>query len=65
MIKYDRIMYIEEGSIGEYDDPYVLLQNPESKFYHLVEEGGPEFLAEMTQMAKEGYEERVGRISGF
>lgn len=65
VIKYDRIMYIEEGSIGEYEDPYLLLQNPDSKFYHLVEEGGPEFLAEMTKMAKEGYDERSGRISGF
>jgi ABC-type multidrug transport system fused ATPase/permease subunit len=65
VIKYDRIMYIEEGRIGEYDDPYLLLQNKESKFYGLVEEGGPEFMEEMIQMAKEGYDDRNGRVSGF
>lgn len=40
VIKYNKIMYIQEGRIGEFEDPHILLQNPQSKFYQLVEEGG-------------------------
>lgn len=61
VIKYNKIMYIQEGRISEFEDPHILLQDSQSKFYQLVEEGGEEFLQEMKQLAKEGYEQRVGK----
>mgnify|MGYP002345763594 CR=1 FL=1 len=59
VIKYDKIMYIEEGRISEFEDPYLLLQNPQSKFYQLVDEGGAEFKEEIIQLAQEGYNKRM------
>ena len=59
VIKYDKIMYIEEGRISEFEDPYLLLQNPQSKFYQLVDEGGAEFKEEIMQLALEGYNQRM------
>ena len=58
IIGYDKIMFIEEGKIEEFEDPYLLLQNQESKFYRLVIEGGQNFYDEMLEFAKEGYETR-------
>lgn len=58
IIGYNKIMYIEQGNIAEFDEPWLLLSDENSKFYKLVEEGGSHFLNEMKTMAKEAYDRR-------
>ncbi|KAJ6527171.1 P-loop containing nucleoside triphosphate hydrolase protein [Mycena capillaripes] len=37
---YDKILVLDSGSVAEFDDPKVLLSNPESRFAHLAASQG-------------------------
>merc|ERR1712176_773857 len=42
IIDSDKILVLHEGEVAEYDSPKVLLANPESSFYQLVEKAKAE-----------------------
>lgn len=43
----DKILFLEHGTVGEYDAPATLLAKPDSRFRALVDEMGPEAAAAM------------------
>lgn len=48
-------MVLDSGRLKEYDEPYVLLQNPESLFYKMVQQLGKGEAAALTETAKQVY----------
>lgn len=44
---------LDSGRLREYDEPYVLLQNPESLFYKMVQQLGKGEAAALTETAKQ------------
>ncbi|KAL6100877.1 abcc4 [Pungitius sinensis] len=55
IIDCDRILVLDAGSIQEYDEPYVLLQNQEGLFYQMVEQTGKAEAASLLHTAKQVY----------
>ncbi|XP_017911776.1 PREDICTED: multidrug resistance-associated protein 4-like, partial [Capra hircus] len=53
IIDSDRIMVFDSGRLGEYDEPYVLLQNRDSLFYKMVQQLGKAKAAALTETAKQ------------
>ncbi|XP_057378654.1 ATP-binding cassette sub-family C member 4-like [Daphnia carinata] len=54
----DRIMLLDAGYLKEFDEPAVLLENPTSMFYSLVEQTGPIVATQLTELAKQAAEQR-------
>jgi len=54
----DRIMVLDAGYLKEFDEPAVLLENPKSLFYGLVEQTGSVEASMLTEMAKQAYAQR-------
>jgi ABC-type multidrug transport system fused ATPase/permease subunit len=40
IINYDRILFLENGEVGEFDKPKTLLEDKNSKLYKLIMENG-------------------------
>ncbi|XP_062383443.1 multidrug resistance-associated protein 4 isoform X2 [Sardina pilchardus] len=55
IIDNDRILVLDAGHIHEYDEPYTLLQNPDSLFLKMVQQTGKAETAHLIQMAKQAY----------
>uniref|UniRef100_A0A671UTH0 ATP binding cassette subfamily C member 4 (PEL blood group) n=1 Tax=Sparus aurata TaxID=8175 RepID=A0A671UTH0_SPAAU len=53
IIDCDRILVLAAGRIQEYDQPYVLLQNPDGLFYQMVQQTGRAEAASLLQTAKQ------------
>jgi len=64
VIDYDRIIVMERGCVMEFDEPHVLLQNPDGHFSTLVDQTGPTTAAQLRQKAKEASEERAAYAGG-
>ncbi|XP_025086729.1 multidrug resistance-associated protein 4-like [Pomacea canaliculata] len=58
IIDCDRVMVIADGKIHEVESPHLLLQNPASRFYRLVEELGLTEVSRLRHVAKEKYENK-------
>ncbi|XP_046447926.1 ATP-binding cassette sub-family C member 4-like [Daphnia pulex] len=54
----DRIMLLDAGYLKEFGEPAVLLENPKSMFYSLVEQTGPIVASQLTELAKQAAESR-------
>eukprot|EP00831_Metopus_contortus_P060570 TRINITY_DN52470_c0_g1_i1.p1 TRINITY_DN52470_c0_g1~~TRINITY_DN52470_c0_g1_i1.p1 ORF type:complete len:102 (-),score=20.36 TRINITY_DN52470_c0_g1_i1:43-348(-) len=52
IIDYDRIAILRKGKINEFDTPYNLLCNPDSKLTRVVQKQGESFYHEMLQIAQ-------------
>ncbi|XP_053732526.1 ATP-binding cassette sub-family C member 4-like isoform X2 [Synchiropus splendidus] len=55
VIDCDRILVLDAGSIEEYDEPYVLLQNQDGLFHQMVQQTGRAEAASLTHAAKQVY----------
>nr|XP_054769963.1 ATP-binding cassette sub-family C member 4-like isoform X1 [Lytechinus pictus] len=51
----DRIMVLDAGELVEFDEPYILLQNPNSTFSKLVDQTGKTEAAKLGRIALEHY----------
>jgi len=58
----DRIMVLDAGYLKEFDEPAILLENPKSLFYGLVEQTGSVEAPILTEMAKQAYDGRHTQI---
>ncbi|XP_057378671.1 LOW QUALITY PROTEIN: ATP-binding cassette sub-family C member 4-like [Daphnia carinata] len=58
----DRIMLLDAGYLKEFGEPAVLLENPKSMFYSLVEQTGPIVATQLTELAKQAAEQRRGGV---
>ncbi|XP_045033103.1 ATP-binding cassette subfamily C member 4 isoform X4 [Daphnia magna] len=54
----DRIMLLDAGYLKEFGEPAILLENPKSMFYSLVEQTGPIVATHLTELAKQAAEQR-------
>ncbi|KAK9456561.1 hypothetical protein V1511DRAFT_208660 [Dipodascopsis uninucleata] len=55
---YDMILVLEAGTVKEYDQPHVLLQNPSSDFRHMCESSGE--LEALMEIAEAAYKRTNG-----
>ncbi|XP_055361142.1 ATP-binding cassette sub-family C member 4-like isoform X12 [Betta splendens] len=53
IIDCDRILVLDAGSVQEYDEPYVLLQNRRGLFYQMVQQTGEAEAASLLRAAKQ------------
>ncbi|XP_032230963.2 ATP-binding cassette sub-family C member 4 isoform X2 [Nematostella vectensis] len=51
----DRVMVLDNGKLVEFEEPFVMLLNPESVFSKLVAETGPDNADKLTEMAKDAF----------
>eukprot|EP00128_Syssomonas_multiformis_P004960 Colp12_sorted_trinity150504_noHs@10441 len=58
IMDYDRVLVLSEGQLVEYAEPFVLLQDPNSAFYKLVEETGRTNLDAMIEIARQHHNRR-------
>ena len=50
---YDRVLVLDRGAVKEFDSPAVLLRDPSSAFYSMVQETGEQNAAVLRGMAFE------------
>ncbi|XP_056145091.1 ATP-binding cassette sub-family C member 4-like [Lampris incognitus] len=55
IIDSDRILVLDAGRIQEYDEPYVLLQNPDGAFFQMVQQTGRAEAHSLLHTAKQVY----------
>ncbi|KAL2087480.1 hypothetical protein ACEWY4_016308 [Coilia grayii] len=55
IIDSDRILVLDAGHIQEYDEPHILLQNPESMLLKMVQQTGKAEAAYLLHTAKQAY----------
>ena len=48
----DRVMVLDAGYLKEFDEPAVLLENPKTLFYSLVEQTGKQNAEMLTDLAR-------------
>ncbi|CAG9860399.1 unnamed protein product [Phyllotreta striolata] len=51
----DRVLVMDAGEVIEFDQPYILLQNPESFFSKMLKESGPAMEDSLKRVAKKAY----------
>lgn len=49
---------LDEGKLAEFDEPYLLLKNPETLFYKMAEQTGKSSAAKLLETARQAYEMR-------
>ncbi|KAI5958337.1 YBT1 [Candida theae] len=59
IIDYDKILVMDAGQVVEYDNPYVLISNPESLFHSMCENSGE--LNSLISLAKESFVAKKNR----
>lgn len=53
--RFNKILVLENGTVVEYDHPYVLLMNENGYFYRLLKEMGSDALRELQEVFKKTY----------
>ncbi|KAJ3129395.1 Multidrug resistance-associated protein 4 [Nowakowskiella sp. JEL0407] len=61
IIESDRVLVMDAGKVLEFDDPSVLLENPEGSFRNLVDQTGEATAKKLKEVADSGREERQKR----
>lgn len=51
----DRVIVMDKGEVVEFEHPYLLLSNPDSKFSSMVKETGDKLSKVLFEMAKTKY----------
>lgn len=51
----DRVLLMDRGQVLEFDHPYILLSNPQSKFSSMVNETGEKLSKTLFEIAKTKY----------
>lgn len=51
----DRVLVMDNGRIGEFDSPLILLSRPSSLFYKLVAEKGDRAVSDMRKLATQSH----------
>lgn len=55
IIDSDKVLVMDAGRVVEYDHPHILLQNPNSTFYKMVEETGSSTALALRAQAKQSH----------
>jgi len=58
IIKYDKVIVMEDGHVAAFDEPFKLLQDNESSFYSICAALGPAALTQLTELAETASRER-------
>lgn len=51
----DRALVLDAGEVKEFDEPYILLQNRNSQFSHMVQQTGPGMSQQLRDIARTAY----------
>lgn len=55
----DKVLVMDSGTMVEFDHPHNLLQNPNSVFYHMVEESGGGMAERLRKVAKDSFSRQL------
>eukprot|EP00455_Lapot_gusevi_P050042 TRINITY_DN7200_c0_g1_i7.p1 TRINITY_DN7200_c0_g1~~TRINITY_DN7200_c0_g1_i7.p1 ORF type:complete len:222 (-),score=49.63 TRINITY_DN7200_c0_g1_i7:91-756(-) len=58
IIDYDRILVLDSGNVEEFEEPHLLLQNPNSYFRKMVDATGPGSSAFLIESARKAYDRK-------
>ena len=58
IIDMDKILVMDSGQVIEFDEPFILLKNPQGVFYSMVKETNPSYEKKLHRLAEHAYFKR-------
>jgi ATP-binding cassette subfamily C (CFTR/MRP) protein 4 len=62
IIDSDRVLVLDAGKVVEFDEPFILLQQPSSLFRKLVKQTGPQMARQLMAAAQKDHFNRINKL---